>query len=79
MIEDGRQKGIPGELRLCKNCDLRCAEDEYPFVIICPGYENLREKFIPNKLLKFISILIFRKLMASRDPEIHKGLALYVK
>ena len=34
---------------------------------------------MPNKFLKFTSILIFRKLMASRDPETNKGLALYMK
>ena len=64
---------------ICKSCDLGCVEDEYHFVIICPAYENLRKKFIPNKFLKFTSILIFRKLMASRDPETSKGLALYIK
>ena len=29
MMEEGRQKGIPRELRLCKSCDLGCVEDEY--------------------------------------------------
>ena len=79
MIEEGRQKGIPRELRICKSCDLGCVEDEYHFVIICPAYEKLRKKFIPNKFLKFTSILIFRKIMASRDPETNKGLSLYIK
>ena len=49
MIEEGRQKGIPRELRICKSCDLGCVEDEYHFLIICLAYENLRKKFIPNK------------------------------
>ena len=79
MIEEGRQKSIPRELRICKSCDLGCVEDEYHFVIICPAYNNLRKKFIPNKFLKFTSISICRKLMASRDPETNKGLALYIK
>ena len=79
MIDEGRQKGIPRELRICKSCDLGCVEDEYHFVIISPAYVNLRKKFIPNKFLKFTSILIFRKLMASRDPETNKDLALYIK
>ena len=43
MTEEGRQKGIPRELRICKSCDLECVEDEYHFVIICPAYENLRK------------------------------------
>ena len=60
MIAEGRQKGIPRELRICKSCDLGCVEDEYHFVIICPAYKNLRKKFIPNKFLKFTSILIFK-------------------
>ena len=79
MIEEGRQKSIPRELRICKSCDLGCAEDEYHFVIICAAYENLRKKFIPNKCLKITSILIFRKLMAGRDPETNKGLAPCIK
>ena len=49
MIEEGRQKGIPSDVRICKSCDLGCVEDEYHFVIICPAYENLRKKFIPNR------------------------------
>ena len=77
MIEEGRQKGIPREPRICKSCDLGCVEDEYHFVIICPAYKNLRKMFIPNKFFKFTSILIFKNLMASRDPETNKGLAQY--
>ena len=69
MIEEGRQKGIPRELRIFKSCDLGCVEDEYLLVIICPAYENLRKKLTHNKFLKFTSILIFRRLMTSRDPE----------
>ena len=79
MMEQGRQKGIPREPRLCKSCDLGCVKDEYHFVIICPSHEKLRKKFIPNNFLKFTSILIFRKAMASRYPEINKSLALYIK
>ena len=56
MMEEGRQKGIQRELRPGKSCDLGCVEDEYQFVIICPAYENLRKKFIPNKFLKFTSM-----------------------
>ena len=79
MIGEGRQKGIPRELRLCKSCDLGCVEDEYHLVIICPAYENLREKFIPNKFFKFTSVLVFRKQMVSEDLETNKGMALYIK
>ena len=79
MKEEGRQKGIPRALTLYKSCDLGFVEDEYHFVIICPAYENLKEKFMPNKFLKFTSILIFRKLMASRDRETHRRLTLYIK
>ena len=39
---------------------------------------EFEEKFIQNKFLKFSSILIFRKLMTSGDPETNKGLALKV-
>ena len=49
MIEEGRQKGIPKELRLHKNCNLECVEDEYHVAVIFPAYENLRKKFIPKK------------------------------
>ena len=66
-------------MRICKSYDLGCVKDEYHFVIICPTYENLKKKFIPNKFSKFTSILIFGKLMSSRDPETNKGLALHKK
>ena len=54
MIEKGRQKGIPRELRICKSCDLGCVEDEYHFVIICPAYENLRKKFTQTNFKIYI-------------------------
>ena len=44
MIEEGRQKGIPRELRICKSCDSGCVEDEYHFVIICPAFQYLRKR-----------------------------------
>ena len=34
---------------------------------------------MPNKFLKFTSILMFRKLIMSRDLKTNKGLALYIK
>ena len=47
-IERGRWKHIPMEYRYCTLCDLKKVEDEKHFLLTCPLYNDLREKFYQN-------------------------------
>ena len=51
MIETGRYNKIPKELRLCPLC-LKTVETEIHFLVECPVYTNMREKFLERILLK---------------------------
>ena len=37
--------GIDKKFRFCKNCDTKSVEDERHFLMLCPLYKDLREKF----------------------------------
>ena len=44
-IEKGRWKGIPRKFRYCTKCKSKQVEDEYHFLVSCPVYHDLRDKF----------------------------------
>ena len=46
-IEKGRHAKIERHMRMCNMCNLGCVEDEYHYILICPKYEYLREKYLP--------------------------------
>jgi len=46
-IEEGRYHNIARELRLCKYCTMNMIENEYPFLLVCPFYQNLRRNVYP--------------------------------
>jgi hypothetical protein len=65
-IEVGRHNSIDPELRLCKYCEKHgefLIEDEFHFVMSCPQYDNLRDKYIaqrarmPQTTENFINII----------------------
>jgi hypothetical protein len=46
-IETGRTKPLKTPIyeRLCKQCSLGAVEDEDHFLLVCPAYEHIRDKF----------------------------------
>ena len=46
-IETGRYQGVLNVNRVCKFCkdDI---EDEFPFILKCPNYQNFRSKYIKS-------------------------------
>ena len=58
-IETGRSMNIVRNERFCKYClsnNSRLVEDEYHFLIECPLYRDLREKFLPKYYWKRPSV-----------------------
>ena len=49
MVEKGRHLGIESHLRHCLFCN-NVVECEFHFVMVCPLYNELRLKYIPQKL-----------------------------
>ena len=63
-IETGRKQHTPRHMRICMLCDRNEIEDEFHFVLICPWYTDLRNRYIPDEFKtqpswnKLISMLI---------------------
>ena len=62
-IEKGRHLNVERNQRKCIYCDLNEIEDEFHFILMCPKYVDLRNKYInkyytnrPN-MFKFINLL----------------------
>ena len=76
-IEVGRHQGVPREQRLCNNCQ-SLIEDEYHFVLICPLYSEIRQRFIPEKFTRYPTRLKFNILLASKSETLVRNISLYL-
>ena len=79
-IETGRYAHNRADraLRLCTLCDRSDIEDEYQFVLICPVYSQIRQKYI--RLFYYLrpSVYKFIKLMQSNQINVLRNLGKYV-
>ena len=79
-IETGRhgQRRTDRNERKCQICNSSDLEDEYHFVLICPAYVDLRQKYIPVYYRHRPSVYKFTQLMKTFKPRLIQNLALYV-
>lgn len=79
-IETGRysQNRVDRALRLCTLCDRSDIEDEYHFVLICPVYIQIRQKYIRPFYYLRPSVYKFINLMQSNQINILRNLGKYV-
>ena len=51
-IEKGRhcRPRLPADKRICQYCNLQCVEDEIHFLLVCPQYADLRDKYLINHI-----------------------------
>ena len=80
-IEVGRHKNTPKAERICAYCahhGTRTVESEYHFIMICPSYEVLRNKYIDNKYKRFPSICKFVALFNSSSAAVLTDLAAFI-
>lgn len=77
MIETGRYYGIPRDYRHCPYCE-GCVEDEVHFLLVCPLYSDIREKYIDNSYYSEITVENFYKLMSSSNTQTLRKLAMFL-
>ena len=77
MIEKGRYYGLERDFRCCPYCEV-LVEDEYHFLLICPLYTEIREKFLPNTFTNQPSEDKFLKLMSSGNETVIRNCAMYI-
>ena len=76
--EKGRHAKLERHRRMCNMCNLGCVEDEYNFILICPKYEYLREKYLPWRFGNFPSTAKFIDLMSSNNDQIVISLSTFI-
>ena len=77
MIEKGRYSGTDRNERFCYFCKNEI-EDEFHFVLRCPLYKELRERYIPRKYFQNPSRHHFTILMSCKNEVMIKKLATYI-
>lgn len=76
-IEEGRYRNIGRNERYCTFCNKRDLEDEYHFILICPAYNEIRNKYIKQYYVKRPSMFKFIELLQSNNVNILKNLARF--
>lgn len=79
-IETGRyaQNRVDREQRICTLCNKSDIEDEYHFVLVCPVYSHLRQKYIRPFYFKRPSVHKFTLLMQTKQQGVLQKLGKYV-
>ena len=76
-IERGRHQNVERRLRKCIYCDVNEIEDEFHFVIVCPKYTYLRNKYINKYYTNRPSMLKFVQLLNSTNVKTLNNLAIF--
>ena len=77
-IEKGRYEGVLLENRICKYCEnngVIVIEDEYHFLLHCPLYASIRNKYIE---LHRPTFELFMSIMSSEDKNTIVNLSKYI-
>ena len=81
-IEQGRHNCTPMEDRICKLCETKgktVIEDEYHFLLNCPSYESLRQRYIPDRYRCNASYSSFIEIMSTNSDDLIKNVAYFIK
>ena len=73
-IEVGRHHGLPRHDRLCRLCKDE-VENEVHFMLQCPVYETLKQKYLPQKYYVFPNVNKFNLLMSSHSETVIHNVA----
>ena len=64
---------------MCERNHVYVLEDEYHFIMYCPTYCELRQKYIDNYHLHHPTYDSFVQLMSNEDENIIRKFAIYVQ
>ena len=78
QIEKGRYTNTPREERLCKCCNTNVIEDEYHFLLVCPAFNTIREKYIKEFYFVHPSIEKFSSLLNCSNDRVLQNIAVYI-
>ena len=66
-IETGRHQNIGKHERKCIFCNTNAIENEYHFLLVCPYYNDLRQKYFSRFYCRWPTINKFTALMSKQS------------
>lgn len=75
-IEKGRYTNVQREDRKCRICNT-VVESEYHFLLKCPAYMELRQRYLPSKYYTNASFNKYVIIMSSRSESVLNNLAMF--
>ena len=75
FIERGRYKNLPRNERICKFCNSQSVESEYHFLLVCPYYAELRNKYFKRNYCHWPNLNKFDSLMMTNSKQITLNLS----
>lgn len=76
-VNTGRFESVPYDQRICPICKSEI-ENEYHFLLVCPYYDHLRQKFIPSYFFVYPSEIKFKMLMNLNNTQLRLKLCQYL-
>jgi hypothetical protein len=77
-IETGRYINIEREMRICTQCNMKVVEDQYHFLLVCPKYRDLRQRYFKHYFCVFPTKQKFIGLMASQNRNMLLNIGKYL-
>lgn len=68
-VEVGRYTRTPRELRLCKSCTMQTIESEYHFLLVCPKYRELHQKYLKPYFCRWLTLQKFKTIVSSKQEK----------
>jgi hypothetical protein len=77
-IERGRYSNIPRDERKCRFCNRNVIENEYHFLLVCPLYTSIRQKYLKPYYNSWPTLNKFDRLMSSCNKKEIINLSKYI-
>ena len=77
-IERGRYENLSKNERLCKYCSSQLVESEYHFLLVCPYYRNLRQKYLKPYYCRWSTLNKFDDLMSNTNKNVVINVAKFI-
>ena len=78
QIETGRYENLPREQRICQMCNMKKIEDEFHFLLVCPYYRDLRQKYFKPYFCHWPTLKKFETILSLQNVNALNGLAKFI-
>ena len=77
-IERGRYTNIERNDRKCKQCDMNLVENEFHFILVCPKFRTIRNKYLKRYYCQWPTINKLQNLFMEKSKRVVTNLSKYI-